>query len=148
MVLWAMLSWRPVFPIIDLFFARSLAAIAGFLAMFICVNETQADHDDTSHGLQGIKKVCQGLGRSCFFGASWFASQLSEFKVWLRHVGATAYVKIYIAYFQILGTFGMFSAIEWPVGLKKLIEFSKGVFRYEASLSHASFSHATPRSSC
>ena len=130
MVLWAMMSWRPVLPFLDMFFARSMSAIAACLAAFICVGETRDDHDDTTYGLQGIKMACQVFGRTCLFGATWLSSCLSQFKVWLRHVGATAYAKIYVAYFQILGTFGMF-AVEWPEGLKRMIELSKGIFRYE-----------------
>jgi len=105
LVLWFIMSWRPVVPEVDAVGARVFSSISGMACGYKCFKCF-----DSSHGtiLGGLKDKVKTTG------------------AWFHKNQGFQFVKIYISSFQILGSFSMF-AIEWPPEFTTAINWVKGI---------------------
>jgi len=125
--MWVALSWRPVFSTLDSLIAKMLSGLAACLFCGVLAQDTRGDTVDIKWGCIGLKKYCGSIVLACLPDISKIIKNVLK---WLREIHAPEFFKIFLTYFQILGSFTMFD-VEWPPELIQLIQFCKSVFKFE-----------------
>ena len=124
-LLYVLLSWRHVFPQADWIFARIFQAIAG---MASGVEETmthQGAADDANACFECMRSVFAMI-KSLFSGLSSIANASIKMFRKIFQGKASQFFKIFVTFFQILGSFSIFS-VQWPDGLLKIIAVGKSL---------------------
>jgi hypothetical protein len=93
------LAWRPVVPEWDWILARALQGMSACLSHFLCYTDAQGDVGG------GVEEVVHLF--------KWLVSKAGAFHRWWREQRVPQYLKIFITYLQVLGSFTAFT-IEWP----------------------------------
>ena len=117
------LAWRPVLPELDWLLARVLHGLVGAISSCVFFGGAQGDTSSAISGLLSLFAPCVGF-------ASWIVRIARRFSTWLRRIQAPQIFKIMVTYFQVLGSFTMFT-IQWPDIAITLIVGLKNVFKFE-----------------
>ena len=123
LLLYIGLACRPVLPELDWLIARALQGLVGMGSACVCFRDT---HGDTGEGAGEI----MGLATSFMNGGRWFLGNLKQGGAWWKENQAGQYLKILITYFQILGSFTMFT-IQWPDIAFTMITSFKTAVKFE-----------------
>ena len=112
-IMWIALSWRPVFSTLDSMITKMLSGLAAFLFCGVLAQDSRGDSRDIRVGLTGLASHCSAFILSCLPNIS---KMVKDAFKWLREIRAPEFFKIFLTYFQILGSFAMFD-VEWPSAL-------------------------------
>jgi uncharacterized membrane protein (DUF485 family) len=93
------LAWRPVLPEWDWILGRALQGISACLSQFVCFGDAQGD---VGGGVLEVVRLFK-----------WLLSKAGAFLRWWREQGVSQYLKIFITYLQVLGSFTALT-VEWP----------------------------------
>jgi len=129
LVLWFVMSWRPVVPEADWLFDRVLAYISVMGCVFVCSQDAECDTAVVS-GASG----CSGALSNILSGFMWMWRKLKGSNTWWQKHKVRPFAKIHISFFQIVGTFDMF-AIVWSVFFTSAISWVEGTFQFDPSVS-------------
>jgi len=114
-LVYLLLSCRPVLPELDFLIARMMQGIMGLLGGLVCITDGQADSGAFGE-LASMFTSFLGL-----FG--WLVTKLKSLGQWYKENYVGQFMKILLTYFQILGSFTMFT-IEWPqIALDLIVAF-------------------------
>ena len=128
--MWLILSWRPVFPRLDAIIARILASITGCLSGYVVVGDGRGDHGDVVDSVSQLRGQCNQFVGGCFSSVGWVGAKAVQLRKWLKENHAPEFFKIFLTYFQILGSFQIYS-VEWPSGLLKFISVLQMAFKFD-----------------
>jgi len=117
-LVYLLLSCRPVLPELDFLIARMMQGIMGLLGGLVCITDGQADSGAFGE-LASMFTSFLGL-----FG--WLVTKLKSLGQWYKENYVGQFMKILLTYFQILGSFTMFT-IEWPPIALDLIVYFKNI---------------------
>ena len=117
------LACRPVLPELDWLIARLLQGVFGLTSTLSCFKDTQGDAGD------GAGEIA-GLFTSFMDGCRWFLGKIKQGGAWWKENQSGQYLKIIMTYFQILGSFTMFT-IQWPPIAYTMIVWFKQNFKFE-----------------
>merc|ERR1719174_1258730 len=123
LVLWHFLSWDPVVPETRWVIVRILTSLTAILSTFLCFQDTRGDGAETVSGCSQVtSKVTETF--------SWVLGKFKWVKrLWQENNGGQ-FVKIYVTFLQILGSFDMFD-ITWPPLFTAIITWIKGTFKFD-----------------
>jgi len=99
-IVWFLLSWRPVVPEADWLMAQILQGIVSIFSAFTCLSDTAGDSEETTAG-------CMDMINTVWDLFSWFIDKIQVAGKFWRDNNCPQYMKIYITFFQILGSFTM-----------------------------------------
>ena len=117
------LACRPVLPELDWLIVRLLQGFVGLTSTLSCFKDTQGDAGD------GAGEIA-GLFTSFMDGCRWFLGKIKQGGAWWKENQSGQYLKIIMTYFQILGSFTMFT-IQWPPIAYTMIVWFKQNFKFE-----------------
>ena len=122
-MLWHVLSWDPVVPETRWLIARILTSLTAILSTLLCFQDTRGDGAETVTGCSQVTpKVTETV--------SWVLGKFKWVKrLWQENNGGQ-FVKIYVTFLQILGSFDMFD-ITWPPLFTAIITWIKGTFKFD-----------------
>jgi len=116
-VLWVVMSWRPVVPEVDDVIARILSSISGIGCAYLL------------HRYTGNLR-CTGVIETIAGGFKWILSKIKACSAFLYKHRFQQFGKVYLSFFQILGSFGMFG-IEWPPLFASTINWLKATLGFD-----------------
>ena len=93
------LAWRPVVPELDWILARALQGMSAGLSHLLCYTDAEGDVGQSVLEIVHLFK--------------WLFSKAGAFQRWWREQRVPQFLKIFITYLQVLGSFAAFT-IKWP----------------------------------
>ena len=121
--LWLAFAWRPVLPELDWLMARMLQGVVMALSSFVCFTDAQGDTSSSISELFALFTAMLGM-------FSWLAAKARQIYEWAQQNKLPQFLKIFVTYAQILGSFTMFS-IKWPDIAMSMLTSLKGIFKFE-----------------
>jgi hypothetical protein len=117
-LVYLLLSCRPVLPELDFLIARMMQGIMGLLGGLVCVGDSQ----DDAGGVGELAEMFTAIAG--MFG--WVVVKIKSLGQWYKENYVGQFFKILLTYFQILGSFTMFT-IEWPAIALTMIVYFKNI---------------------
>ena len=125
-VLWFILAMRPVVPEADWVLARLLQWCLMVLSLAVCAKDSGQETEDVQ-----VTFTLATDAIAFFMGILyWILDKMLALDRWWGEVKGPQYLKILLAYMQVLGAFTMFS-VEWPPQLLFIIVGIKGLIKLD-----------------
>jgi hypothetical protein len=126
LLLWFMLAMRPVVPEADWVLARLLQWLSMVLTLAVCHTDSASDSEDVGLTFTLFTDITNKVMGIVY----WIVDKATGLDRWWKDVNGPQYLKILLAYMQVLGSFTMFS-VEWPPELLFLLVGIKGVIKLD-----------------
>jgi hypothetical protein len=123
LIIWFIVSWRPVVPEVEFAIARLLQSMTFLLAWCLCFNDAQ------SEGTQSAS-ICSNFMEQIVEPFVWLGNKIQAFQSWWQGNKGGQYLKIYVTCLQILSSFNIYT-VQWRAAFLACMNFVRGTVKFD-----------------